>query len=284
MEKKPLYALIEPGELYELLENQEKGLVLIDARSGPEVAREYDAFHIGGALRIDLEEDLSNIREDPGDGGRHPLPEPAAFSLLLGKLGIDPETHVVVYDDKSGASAAARFWWMLRAAGHKKVQVLNGGLDAAIQAGIPASIKPVDHGLRPPYPFTDWMLPLANMDEVERAAKDKNHVVIDVREAERYRGETEPYDLVAGHIPGAVNIPYSLNLDENGFFHSPEKLREIYGKPLEGRRADQVIVHCGSGVTACHSILAMEIAGLEIPKLFVGSFSEWSRNDKPIKP
>jgi thiosulfate/3-mercaptopyruvate sulfurtransferase len=273
--------LISAQELAELL--QKGSVVLIDARSGPTAPDRYKQEHLAGALHVDLDQELADVKADAAQGGRHPLPEPDAFAALLGKLGIQHHSHVVVYDDMSGANAAARFWWMLRAAGHAQVQVLDGGYQAAIAAGIPMSsdaavAKPAD-----PYPFKAWQLPTTTMEQVAKAALDPDYLVVDVREAARFRGETEPIDLVAGHIPGAVNVPFKSNLNEAGDFLQPEVLREKYLQALDGRDPDNMIVHCGSGVTACHTLLAMEHAGLGIPALYVGSWSEWSRNDRPIE-
>jgi len=161
------------------------------------------------------------------------------------------------------------------------VQVLDGGKAAAEKAGLPTSHQNKSPKPTSPYPAKDWQLPLADMEEVEKATKDNNKMVIDVRESNRYLGISEPIDLVAGHIPGAVNIPFSENLDEKGNFLPAEELKKKYESAL-GSSSTDVIVHCGSGVTACHTLLALAHAGMEIPKLYVGSWSEWSRNDKPI--
>lgn len=268
--------IIQPEDLLELVKTTD--VVIVDAGS----SISYGTQHLKGAVYADLNLDLADVPEDAAKGGRHPLPDPAYFGQVLSRLGITPQSHVVVYDDKNGALAAARFWWMLRAAAHEKVQVLNGGLTAAVKAGFPLSDLvempiPVAE-----YIFTDWNLPQAYMDEVETAALGTEHVVIDVREAARYRGETEPIDIIAGHIPGAINVPYASNLDENGLFIKPEIIGQKYVDELKGVNAANVIIHCGSGVTACHTILAMNYAGLPMPKLYVGSWSEWSRNDKNI--
>ncbi|WP_242928422.1 sulfurtransferase [Pontibacter vulgaris] len=260
----------------------EKNLVLIDARTGPGIQQKYNLEHLKGALFVDLETEMAHKSADAADGGRHPLPDISVFAELLGKLGITPESHVVVYDDKNGANAAARFWWMLRAIGHEKVQVLNGGYDAAIEAGVPTSSSTEAPIAQPPYPHSTWKMPVATINEVAQVTHHPAKLVIDVRDAARYRGETEPIDLVAGHIPGAVNIPFSSNLNQQGFYLTPEELAAKYNEVLKDRNAEDVIVHCGSGVTACHTILAMDQAGLGIPKLYVGSWSEWSRSGRPM--
>ncbi|HOY16056.1 MAG TPA: sulfurtransferase [Haliscomenobacter sp.] len=271
--------IIHPQELLAL--QGSPNLVLIDARSGPDVKARYTANHLAGALHADLDTDLADIKPNAADGGRHPLPSPAQFSKVLGKLGITPESLVVVYDDKNGANAAARFWWMLRAVGHQQVQVLNGGLNAAIEAGFPVLAGEEIAAPVEDYPIQDWSLPLADIAEVEQAGQDPQRLIIDVREKVRYDGITEPIDLVAGHIPGAINVPFAHNLDSQGFYLSPEALHEQYAAVLNNRKPEEVIVHCGSGVTACHTLLALDYAGFEIPKLYVGSWSEWSRSEKP---
>lgn len=263
----------------DLLELKTGAYKLIDASFGK---TNFVSKHLKGALHVDLNTDLSDIKEDAANGGRHPLPSPGAFAKLLSKLGVRPEDHVIVYDDKNGANAAARFWWMMRAIGHQKVQVLDGGLAAAEVAGFPLK---AGIGLAPkstPYPTKNWNLPLSNIQEVERVSQNPDYLVIDVRENFRYRGESEPIDLLAGHIPGAVNVPYFSNLDENGFYLPAEQLKSIYSELVGLKKPKNIIVHCGSGVTACHTLLAFAQAGFDIPKLYVGSWSEWSRNDKPI--
>lgn len=268
--------IIQPSALVNLNADD---YILFDASAGSKAR--YDENHLAGALYIDLNTDLAEIK-DFAIGGRHPLPHLKRFAEILGAYGIEKESHVIIYDDKNGGNAAARFWWMLRAVGHEKVQVLNGGFDAAIKAGFPTNdLKPKAESKKP-YPITGWKLTLANIDEVELASKTGNQTIVDVRDANRYAGLTEPIDLIAGHIPGAINIPFTENLDENGFFSNPEQLKEKYEKALPDLKSENVIVHCGSGVTACHMLLAMDYAGLAIPKLYVGSWSEWSRNDKDM--
>lgn len=272
--------VIKAEELLQL--KQQKELVLIDARAGKDAREQYIQNHLAGALFVDLEQQLATKTANAANGGRHPLPTPQKFATVLNKLGISPSSHVIIYDDKNGSNAAARFWWMLRAAGHAQVQVLDGGMNAAVAAGFPVSSKEEQPNTVGTYELTEWKLPQANIEEVGAAAQQDDHLVIDVRDAYRYNGESEPIDLVAGHIPGAVNIPFAGNLDKDGFFLSPEALLKKYQAALENKKAGNVIVHCGSGVTACHTILAMDYAGLEMPKLYVGSWSEWSRTERPV--
>lgn len=275
-----LSPLIEAEELVNTY--QSKGIILIDARTGVDAYKKYLHEHLRGALFVDLEKDLADIKANVAIGGRHPLPSPQNFAQFIGELGINTESHVVVYDDKNGANAAARFWWMLRSIGHKKIQVLNGGYDIAIRAGFPIAAGKETAAKKGIYKAHTWQSPTATMGEVEKAVADPLFTVIDVREKIRYDGEHEPIDLVAGHIPGAINIPFTNNLDKNGLFLSPAELRDKYLQLLQGIKPEDTIVHCGSGVTACHTILAMDAAGLSLPALYTGSWSEWSRNNLPV--
>jgi thiosulfate/3-mercaptopyruvate sulfurtransferase len=278
MENKIHSPLISARELHRVAKNA----VIIDARAGADA---YDRFllqHLVNAQWVDLETDLSQKSGDPSHRGRHPLTGVKQFAALLGRLGIDPAADVIVYDDKNGAFAAARFWWMMKAVGHEKIRLLDGGLAAAVREGIPVSNKMYFPVQQPAYPATHWLLPVADMQEVDEARTMQDHLVIDVREAYRYLGESEPIDLVAGHIPGAVNVPYLSNLDEQGNFLPAEKLAEKYQLLIGNRSPQSVIVHCGSGVTACHTLLALEQAGIPGSKLYEGSWSEWSRNKKPV--
>ncbi|MEO6220841.1 MAG: sulfurtransferase [Ginsengibacter sp.] len=276
----PNSPIINAKELLQLKPGE--NLVLIDARSGTDAKEKYMREHLQNALFVDLNKQLADIKPDLADGGRHPLPDPEKFSMLVQELGIDPDSHVVIYDDKYGSNAAARFWWMLTAIGHVKVQVLDGGFEAALKAGFPSNSLKTNPSPGISYNSQSWKLPAASLHEVEAAAGRKEFIVIDVREKYRYDGESEPIDLIAGHIPGAVNIPFTSNLDESGLFLSPSELRQKYLTALHEVNPENVIVHCGSGVTACHTLLAMAYAGLTIPKLYTGSWSEWSRNNMPI--
>lgn len=265
----------------ELLKLNPSEIILIDARAGINAEESYNKEHLKGARYVDLNKDLAAV-EDPANGGRHPLPSISKFSDVLSKLGILPSSHIIIYDDKNGSNAASRFWWMLRAAGHEKVQVVNGGLQEALKAGFPVSSEIETFEAAEKYPVSEWKLKTADIEEVEKVRNNSENIVIDVRDKNRFDGLTEPLDLIAGHIPGAVNVPFSENLDENGLFKPAEILAEKYNSVLENKPSENIIVHCGSGVTACHTLLAMDYAGIEIPKLYVGSWSEWSRNDREM--
>lgn len=281
MTDEKLSPIIHGKDLVKLYKTND--LVLVDASGSQHAKKNYQEKHLEGALFIDLNTQLADIQEDVSVGGRHPLPDIEKFAGVLTGLGISPNSHVVIYDDANASNAAARFWWMLRSAGHEKVQVLNGGLEAAEKAGFPISGEMVIPKKSGPYKVSTWMLPLTDMKEVEKVSRDENFLVIDVRDSERYKGNKEPIDLVAGHIPGAVNVPFTTNLDSNGMFLPPHDLRNKYENLFQNKKSENVIVHCGSGVTACHTLLAIAYAGLEIPKLYAGSWSEWSRNNLPIE-
>jgi len=269
--------IISTTELAEILNDH--NVVVVHAGSG-NAKEQYDKKHINGSLYVDLDKDLATKPEDPANGGRHPLPSPEHFCSLLTNIGIANNSHVIVYDDKNGANSAARFWWMLKAIGHEKVQVLNGGFQEAERAGISMSTsEEVPMETTPYKKVGKWQLPLVEMSLVENASKSGNSTIVDVRDEARYKGLTEPIDLIAGHIPGAINIPFKTNLNEQGLFKSPEELRAKYEKAFKETSSQEVIVHCGSGVTACHTILALAYAGFDLPGLYVGSWSEWSRND-----
>ncbi|MBP8158251.1 MAG: sulfurtransferase [Flavobacterium sp.] len=272
--------ILNPSHLLGVVQSNE--IVLVDAINGVTAFQNYTKSHLKGALFVDVNTQLADIKEDVSIGGRHPLPTLEQFSKTLSHLGITPETWVVVYDDKNGANAAARFWWMLRSIGHDKVQVLSGGIQAAIQVGFPTSSAVEVPTQVEPYPIQSWQWPTIDLQGMDDMIQKDHFVVIDVRESQRFRGETEPIDLVAGHIPGATNIPFMTNLDENGFFLSPEELKAKYQKVFENIPEENRVVHCGSGVTACHTLLALAIADMPMPKLYVGSWSEWSRNNRKI--
>ena len=268
-------------EKFAEIQNQ-KNLIIIEAGSGGISKENYQKKHLRNAFYLDLNDDLAKATENPADGGRHPLPDVEIFEKTLEKIGLSKNAHIILYDDKNGANASARLWWMLRSTGFEKVQVLNGGLQTAEKFGIETTAEiPVAKNSESLH-LTSWNLPTKNLEDVKFASTNSENAIVDVRENARYNGETEPIDLIAGHIPNAINLPFQNNLDENGLFKSPEILKKYFLKALHDLDSKNIIVHCGSGVTACHTILAMDYAGLPIPNLYVGSWSEWSRNNLEI--
>ena len=249
-------------------------LVVLDARfsladpGAGETA--YRTAHIPGARYADLDRDLSDHRK-PG-AGRHPWPDAADFTATLGRWGITPEHQVVAYDAGDGALAAARAWFLLRALGHARVAVLDGGWARWTALGLP-----VDDALSQPqathYPGEFDHGRLLDGDAVQTHL-DAGGVLLDARAGERFRGEVEPIDRIAGHVPGARNRPYADNL-RDGRFKPAQELADEFARVLGGHRPDEVVAMCGSGVTACHHLLAMEHAGLRGAKLYTGSWSGW---------
>ena len=272
-----LSPIIEVDELMQISEDQ--NLRIFDVRTGSNAKENYIKKHLEYSVFVDLNSDLAEI-DDPKNGGRHPLPKFEDFVKKLGTLGIDKNSHVVIYDDKNGANAAARFWWMLRAVGHKNVQVLNGGLQVAQNQNYPlSSVEEYYPETKYISDYQDWQLPQVWIDDVKKASQDSDSMIVDVRESQRFDGIMEPIDLVAGHIPNAHNFPFIDNLDEKGLCKSPEVLRNLYSELFDNYEKIKIIFHCGSGVTACHSLLALDYAGFDFPNLYVGSWSEWSRNE-----
>ncbi|MEU9861909.1 sulfurtransferase [Streptomyces sp. NPDC047971] len=249
--------------------------VLLDVRwqlGGPPGLPAYEAGHIPGAVFVDLDAELAG---PPGSGGRHPLPDPAAFGAAMRRAGVSADTPVVVYDDWLGWGAA-RAWWLLRWTGHARVRVLDGGLGAWTAAG---------HGLsrETPAPEPGDFAPepgaVALLDADGAAALARTGLLLDARAAERYRGDVEPIDPVGGHIPGAVSAPTTENVDAEGRFLSAEDLAARFSKLGAGdaRGGEAVGVYCGSGVSGAHEVLALEIAGVPAA-LYAGSWSEWSND------
>ncbi|CAB3891627.1 Putative thiosulfate sulfurtransferase SseB [Achromobacter aegrifaciens] len=240
----------------------------------------YDAGHIPGARYLDHETELAAVRT--GKNGRHPLPSRAAFGALMVAHGVTPKTLVVAYD-ASGGMYAAHLWWMLRWLGHDQVAVLDGGWQAWTAAGLPTTTEagaavragqPVEPGAS----LAGSVDAQAVLDNIPRQA----FTVIDARAANRYRGEVEPMDPVAGHIPGALNRPNGENLQADGRFKPAAQLREEFATLLDGRDPAAIVHQCGSGITACHNLLSMEIAGLSGSRLYPGSWSEWCSD--PSRP
>lgn len=234
--------------------------------------RDYLAAHIPGAVYASLDRDLSDLSQR--GLGRHPLPDDEAFSATLSRWGWRPGLDVVTYDDANGALAAARLWWMLRLAGHASAAVLDGGLGAWRAAGYALEAGPVQRAATSARVVID-RAQVVWSDELERRRGDGSVCLIDARAAARYRGEVEPIDPVGGHVPGAINRPFADNLDSDGHFKPATQLRGEFERVLGGRRADAVAHMCGSGVTACHNLLAMEHAGLTGSRVFAPSWSGW---------
>lgn len=257
-------------------------LVIVEAGSGDSAYEHYKKEHLSGALYVNLNNDLAEIPENAKNGGRHPLPSLEKFAETLQRLGIDENSHVIIYDDKNGANSAARFWWMLKAVGLEKVQVLNGGFQKAKEKGLPTNSEPFKTEKVQKLSLKQWNLPNVDLDFIKKNSEKSDFLVIDVREKDRYDGKQEPIDEIAGHIPGAINIPFKENLNEDGTFKNQEELRLLYYQYLENKKPENISVHCGSGVTACHTLLALDYAGFAIPNLYVGSWSEWSRNNLEI--
>lgn len=276
-----IHPIIHVSELLKLYKTE--NIIIVDVSNGKNAKSNYEKKHLEGAIFIDLNTQLCEINTNLSIGGRHPLPKIEKFAKTLSEIGISKDSHVIIYDDANGANASARFWWMLNSVGHEKVQVLNGGIQAAEKYNFPLSSKKEIFKQAGIYKVNDWELQIAELDEVEKVSNSKDHIVIDVRDKERYNGETEPIDLIAGHIPGSINIPYTENLDENGLFLPPDLLKSKYKSIFGKIKTEDIIVHCGSGVTACHTLLAIAYSELELPKLYVGSWSEWSRNNKAIE-
>lgn len=260
------------------------GWVVFDCRfdlAKPEAGRRvYEEGHIPGARYADLDKDLSGA-VGPHDG-RHPLPDREQFRDWLGAQGVGPQTRVVSYDDASGAFAA-RLWWLLRWLGHEYAAVLSGGMAAWQAAGLDSSDEMPTAAQFSPYPETGLnpaMVVSASAIPGELAAAKQ---LVDVRAPERYSGAVEPLDPVAGHVPGAVNFPFQNNLDAGGLFLDAATIRSQVEDFIGGRSSDEVIAMCGSGVTACHLLLAMEAAGLRGARLYPGSWSEWIRDpERPV--
>ncbi|RTL03425.1 MAG: sulfurtransferase [Lysobacterales bacterium] len=248
---------------------------LMDKAAGP---RAWAAAHLPGARYADLDADLAG--PVTGTSGRHPLPAQAAFAASLSRWGVRPDSFVVAYDAAGGAMAAARLWWLLRWVGHGRAAVLDGGLPDWQRRGLPLTdaaptVAASDYPVQPD--DARW-LGIAAL----KAALAAGESLVDARAAARYRGETEPVDPVAGHVPGALNLPQDGNLDAEGRFLPPAALAARFGAVLGERAPARVIHMCGSGVTACHNLLAMEAAGLTGSKLYAGSWSEWIRD--PANP
>ncbi len=250
-----------------------------DLRDPARGARDYAAGHIPGARYADLDRDLSGPVE-PGRTGRHPLPDAAALAEQFSQWGIDAGVQVVAYDD-TGGGYAARLWWLLRRLGHEAVALLDGDWRAWVREGRPIETGATTAHTRPARRFVPQIEPgmAADADEIAAGSEAERAqggmALLDARAADRYRGQNETIDPVAGHIPGARSAPFAENLDAEGRFLPPDTLRARYQALLDGAPPAEVVVYCGSGVSACHNLVAMEIAGLRGARLYPGSWSEW---------
>ncbi|MEO8155433.1 MAG: sulfurtransferase [Rhizobacter sp.] len=272
-----MHPLISATALRDLLGRTQKPVVLdcsfdlADAAAGE---RSYAEGHLPHSHYVHLDRDLSGPKT--GGNGRHPLRTREAYAQWMGQLGIAPGTFVVTYD-RQGSMYAARAWWVLRWMGHAEVSVLDGGMPAWARAGgsltqeLPMPAPIAAYPLQPPA--------MPTLDAQQLQAQLADVLVIDARAPERYRGDVEPLDAVAGHIPGAGNRFFKDNLQSDGLFKPADQLRAEFCQALDGR---PVVHQCGSGVTACHNLLAMEVAGLGTGALYPGSWSEWSSD--PSRP
>ncbi len=260
-------------------------LVLVDCRhvlanADPGAGeRAWRESHLPGACHVHLDRDLSDHRK-PAVLGRHPLPDAGDFCAVLARLGVTPDAQVVGYDAGDGAMAAARFWWLLRLLGHRRVAVLDGGFARWRELGLP--LESVEPATRAGHYEGEFQLhQMVGTDEVLSRLPAAPGWLLDARAPERFRGEVEPLDPVAGHIPGALNRPYAENMAQ-GRFRDPTALRADFEHLLQGRAPDEVVLSCGSGVTACHNLLAMEYAGLSGARIYAPSWSGWV--SEPARP
>ncbi|MEZ4826224.1 MAG: sulfurtransferase [Bacteroidia bacterium] len=271
--------LISPQQLNALLPGE--AVVIVDCRFNLADTgwgeNEYRQSHIPGAVYAHLDRDLSSP-VITGKTGRHPLPDPENLIHLFSGWGIGNQTQVIAYD-QAGGGIAARLWWLLRWLGHDQVAVLDGGWAKWVQAGYPVSDLPASSSASV---FNAQIRNEYIADIEEFTSSHQTYLLIDARENPRYLGETEPIDPVAGHIPGARSLPFAGNIGENGYFLPPEQLRKRFMEVLGNIRHEKSITYCGSGVTACHNLLAMAHAGLGMGKLYPGSWSEWITD--PARP
>jgi len=249
-----------------------------DLKDPPWGREQYRAGHIPGAVYASLSEDLS--APPSGTNGRHPLPCVEDMEATFGRLGIAPGVQVAVYDQDAGMYAS-RLWWMLRYLGHDAVAVVDGGWAKWVREGRPSR---AGEETRPPVVFRGQRRKDMRLlvDQVERLVGSPDVLLVDARAPERFEGASEPLDRTPGHIPGAVNHFYRRNVTEDGMMRPPAELRRLFAETLGGRPPEQAVMYCGSGVTACQNLLAMEHAGLRGTKLYAGSWSEWSSD--PTRP
>ena len=276
-----MYPLLITADQLQALQTQGTPCAVLDCSFDlmkPELADGFFASErIAGALPAHLDKDLSTHQPDQAvNGGRHPLPQRERVAQWLGSLGIHNGMQIVVYDRNKG-HYCGRLWWMLKWLGHEAVAVLDGGLQAWKDAGGGLDSGPVAPAAPARFDLKTPLRQLVLTDAVSAALGQPAQTVVDARAGARYRGEVEPLDPVAGHIPGALNRPFTENFTEDGRFKSPEQLKAEWTEVLAGRPASSVVHHCGSGVTAVPNVIAMELAGFGPTALYAGSWSEWCR-------
>jgi len=272
--------LISANQLEEIINSGEDVLLcdcrfdLVDMHAG---RKSYEESHIPGAIYVDLDKDLSGAKN--GANGRHPLPNPELWAQTKARLGINPNTLVVAYDNQ-GSTYASRLWWMLKATGHANVRVLDGGLDAwnGPMGTIPREPTPCSQAIGV-MPYTG----LVPVDEVVNSLNSQKYKIVDARAEDRFHGQNETLDPIGGHIPGSMNRFFKNNLNKTAF-KTPEQLFKEFSECLGPIKASEVIHSCGSGVSACHNLLAMELAGFKGSRLYAGSWSEWCADpQRPIE-
>jgi len=276
-----MYPLLITATQLQALQTQGTPCAVLDCSFDlmkPELADGFFASErIAGALPAHLDKDLSTHQPDQAvNGGRHPLPQRERVAQWLGRLGIHNGMQIVVYD-RNKSQYCGRLWWMLKWLGHEAVAVLDGGLQAWKDAGGGLDSGPVAPAAPARFELKTPLRQLVLTDAVSAALGQPAQTVVDARAGARYRGEVEPLDPVAGHIPGALNRPFTENFTEDGRFKSPEQLKAEWTQVLAGRPASSVVHHCGSGVTAVPNVIAMELAGFGPTALYAGSWSEWCR-------
>jgi thiosulfate/3-mercaptopyruvate sulfurtransferase len=276
-----MYTLLIHATQLQTLQHQGKPCAVFDCSFDlmrPELAGGFFAEErISGALPADLNKDLSTHEQNLAvNGGRHPLPQREAVAQWLGRLGVHNGMQIVVYD-RNKSQYCGRLWWMLKWLGHEAVAVLDGGLQAWKEAGGATESGPFTPPAPAPFELHTPLRQLVLTEAVSAALGQTTQTVVDARAGARYRGEVEPLDPVAGHIPGALNRPFTENFTEDGRFKSPQQLQAEWTQVLAGRPASSVVHHCGSGVTAVPNLMAMELAGFGPTELYAGSWSEWCR-------
>lgn len=273
--------IVSPTTLKENIDNPD--WVILDCRIvliSPEAGKNaYIDNHIANAHYVHLEDDFSSPITP--ESGRHPLPDMQNLKKRLGELGIDSSKQVVVYDDTFGAYAT-RIWWQIRAMGHQNVAVLDGGLIGWLMHELKLT-KEIPAPKASTFDGEFDASGVVTTEQIQANLNAPSFTVLDARSPERFRGEEEPLDTVAGHVPNAINRAFQANLDEKGYFLSVEELKEAYQPLIDDAENNQIVNMCGSGVTACHNLLAMEIAGFTDSKLYIGSWSEWIRDsERPV--